>query len=185
MACTADITSKIDTATNFGIWKATRDTALSAATSTTIDAERVNVFSMAGCLESRISSLSTISTDDAKIQLDIANLNEEIKAEKANVATAQQRLALTKGPAISHYASWFPMGRPLRPLSKPILIGVSIFITLCSLSYFFRLVDVTGILSYLNAFPAIAAFLGQLTPAFWLILVVLIGVVIYFTTSKK
>jgi len=185
MACTADITSKIDSATSFGIWKTSMSTALDSATSATIDAQRVSVFSMAGCLESRINSLSTISTDDAKIQLDIAKINEEIKAEEANVSTAKQRLSLMKGPAISHYASWFPMGRPLRPLSKTVLFAVSIFIMLFSLSYFVRLVDVSGMLTYLNAFPAIAGFLGQLTPAFWLILVALIGVIIYFTTSKK
>jgi hypothetical protein len=185
MACTADITSKIATVNSFADWKKTSDAAVDRATSSTIDAERVNVFSMAGCLESSINSLSTISTDDAKIQQDIAYINEEIKAEEENVNTAQQRLVLMKGPAISHYASWFPMGRPLRPMSKPVLIGISIFIMLMSFSYLFRTMTAGDLLSRLNAIPAIAAILGQFTPAFWLVLVTLAGVIIYFTWPKK
>jgi len=181
MVCTTDTSAAIDTTGGFDSWKTARNAALDA--NPNIDAERTNIFSMASCLEDRISSLSTLSTDDAKLKLDIANLETEIKAEEANVATAKQRLDLMKGP-ISNYASWFPIGRPLRPMSKPILIGISIFIILISFSYLRSLIHMRIPGEFL-AFPAIAALLGQLTPAFWLVFVTLIGVIIYFTRSKK
>jgi hypothetical protein len=183
MVCTTDTSAVIDTAGSFNTWKAARNTALEAP-SPDIDAERKTIFSMASCLEDRISNLSTLSTDDAKLKLDIANLEKEIKAEEANVATSKQRLELMKGP-ISNYTSWFPMSRPLRPITKPILIGIGVFMILISVTYLRSIVRVGDSSYLLTTFPALAAILGQLTPAFWMVFITLVGVIIYFTRPKK
>ena len=107
-----------------------------------------------------------------------------------NIITAEERLSFVKRPAetTSHYASWFPMERPLKPISKPILIAISVFLTLAALRYSLSnvklaLVDLYAYIT--TTFPALGGFMSQLSMPFWVILVTFIAVVIYFTNTKK
>jgi hypothetical protein len=185
MSCEIDSNSF----TGFDAWAADKNASLDNPPED-ISSLRQNIFSMAECLSEKIRSLKNLSTSQAMTQLQIAKVNQDIENEKKNIITAEERLSFVKRPAetTSFYASWFPMERPLKPISKPILIAISVFLTLASLRYSISHINaaLVGLYAYvMTNFPAVGAFVSQLSMPFWVILITFIAVVIYFTNTKK
>ncbi len=117
----------------------------------------------------------------------IVQLQREIKEREEEIQIAKDRVTYIRDPDAhpSYYQSWFPMDRPMRPSSVPVLIGIVVFFTMLIL---------LGLLSFLGfnlsigapgAAPSFATIAlewlrAQLTPPFWIMLIVLIGILIWY-----
>ena len=139
-ACTADITASIATYTAFNTWKDSKNAALDSSTTSVdaLDVLKKEIFDTTNCLNDKIRGLSTLSTADANMQLTAESLTQKIKAEKKNIDVAKERLQHITEPHISHYASWFPIERPLTPISFNILLGLSTVMCCTSIAYLFQ-----------------------------------------------
>jgi hypothetical protein len=126
------------------------------------------------------------STDIYNSQVEIAELKKVFEARKLDVEVAKDRATMVQRPELtaSYYDGWFPIGRPLKRLSVPILIGfATFFITLA----FFTLLEILGIS---NAFSVYVPFektptLNPLRRPLLImtgIVILFFGVTIYFFT---
>ena len=137
------------------------------------------------CILNEITTLGTSSTD-------IALLHEEILAKTATLANAEkdislakQRVAYIRNPEeqTSNYESWFPLGRPMHPLSLIIIVAISIFLGIFYMLMILSALDIDLVFYTMPNYSASPMFLWisqQLTLSFWLVLIALISVVIYF-----
>jgi len=105
-------------------------TQINAATTTGIvDNLQTQLKSYTSCLESNIINLQSSSTTIAILQGSLASVAKEIEEAKNDLSIAKDRVASIKDPerVASYYESWFPMYRPLKHNTIPLLIGLSIF----------------------------------------------------------
>lgn len=119
---------------------------------------------------------------------DILSINDKIAEEEANAAVAQERVGYIRHPEqqVSSYESWFPMDRPMHKLTLIILISISIFL---GVFLFLMIMSTFGVDVFLYVRPSSSSsnrsgyfyqIYSQLTPPFWIALVVLISVILYF-----
>jgi hypothetical protein len=87
------------------------------------------------CIAKKTACIAKLGTTLSGSQDTILSLKEQIASEREGVEIAQQRLAYSRAPEqrTSFYQSWFPMDRPLKLVSVPILIGFSLFFLLVGL----------------------------------------------------
>ena len=186
-ACTTDINAHIASQQSFIAWKATTSAALETTlTPAQLLTIQTDIFGTSNCLDEKVRNLSALSTTDSAVQLEIENLQQQIDAEKKNVEIAQQRLASLKHKETSFYESWFPMTRPLRPTSVPILLGISASICYIALSYLLRLMGIYIFIKGPTMSVSTGSFdlLSQFTTSFWIVLLALVVVVLYYTLRK-
>jgi hypothetical protein len=81
------------------------------------------------CVEQRANALRTSPTNLSNIQATEANLDKTIEQRRKDVQIAKDRAALAVNPELtrSYYDGWFPLDRPMKPISVPILIAFSLF----------------------------------------------------------
>ena len=91
---------------------------------------QTDVTNVNACLESLVASASSLPNTISATQEHILDLNDKIIAEETSAAIARDRVAYIRNPAAatSNYESWFPLDRPMHPISIFILLGITIFI---------------------------------------------------------
>jgi hypothetical protein len=110
-----------------------------------------NVFQQ---LIENIGTNTNLSTDIYNSEVEIASLTKVLDARKLDVEVAKDRATMAQRPEMtaSYYDSWFPIGRPLKRSSVPILIGFATFFLTMG---FFTLLELFGIT---NAFSVYVPF---------------------------
>jgi len=115
------------------------------------------------------SSNSNESTTIYQTEQEIHSLKKIFEAHKADVEVAKDRAAMVLRPEItaSYYDSWFPIGRPLKQISVPILIGFATFFTTLSLFTLLEIFGISNTFSVHVPFEKNPAF-NPLTQPFWI-----------------
>lgn len=136
------------------------------------------------CLTELRNQVGSVATTLSSLQTSVTTLDKTIQQRKLDVQVAKDRAALALNPDLnrSYYDGWFPLERPLKHMTYPILIGVSLFFMTIA---FFLLLTLLGMEFELNlTVPSGSATGGtsQFTPAFWVmgaIATTLLGLSIY------
>jgi hypothetical protein len=94
---------------------------------------------------------SNSSTEIAETTQEIKNLQKQLNTRKIDIDVARDRASMTKRPEMtaSYYDGWFPLNRPLKTSSIPILIGVS---TMLLVSAFLILLEFFGLQTRITFF---------------------------------
>jgi len=137
------------------------------------------------CIVSAINTLSTSSTDVATMQVEVLNKTKQLTDAEKDISLAKDRVAYIRHPEqnTSNYESWFPLNRPMNPLSLIIIATISIFLGMFYLLMLLSAFDM-DLIFYTTPNTGVSPFFmwlrQQLTLSFWIVLIVLISVVIYF-----
>jgi hypothetical protein len=93
------------------------------------------------CISSQALSAANIVTDMSMKQSDLDNVKTTIKQRENDVKITQDRANIARNPELtrSYYDGWFPINRPLKHYTIPILIALSIFFFILSFLYFMNL----------------------------------------------
>ncbi len=202
-ACTDTLDSRLSPdetgVTAFNTWKAQTSATITELNGTITnnalpDARKVeyetlhrDIAQTLACLQEKQNTEIDVANSVYTAQDRIVQLQREIKEREEEIQIAKDRVTYIRDPDAhpSYYQSWFPMDRPMRPSSVPVLIGIVVFFTMLIL---------LGLLSFLGfnlsvgapgAAPSFATIAlewlrAQLTPPFWIILIVLIGILIWY-----
>jgi hypothetical protein len=138
-----------------------------------------NITAMIKCLQSLKADTSSLPTAVENLRQEILTLQESVEAKEEEVHIARRRVENLRRPDrdVSFYQGWFPIDRPLRHHSVPILIGFTILFFTLFIGF---ILSAMGIqfgfdASILLNSPA-GNFMKQLTPAFWVTVVLLVTV---------
>ena len=106
------------------------------------------------CLTAKLDYYSGSTT----VPYEIMDVNESIVNKQASVQIAKDRAASLQNvnSKVSYYQSWFPLARPLKHSSLPILIGLTLFMFVLLFGYLLALIGVEIKL----AFPYIESIFG-------------------------
>jgi hypothetical protein len=150
--------------------------------------KEADVGGMVFCLQEKIVESTNTPSDIANLQRANLEKGDLLKKKSAEVEIARERVDLVRGTAkrTSYYESWFPIDRPLRPASIPVLIGISLFtltmcfgfvLTLLGIKLKFEIPFLTAMFYKYQAGRTAGAgtFGQQFTPAFWIVTVLLVG----------
>ncbi len=200
-ACSVDtrLEPRVTNPTTFNLWReatsesinqlkssaATKNNVLSAGELLQMESLQKDIYNTLACLQEKHSASSNLSNGIYDAQTRILQLNEQIQAKEQDIAIAKDRVAYIRDPDAhtSYYQSWFPMDRPMRPSSIPILLGITVFM---AIFLFFAVISLLGVnVSYVptpNSFVlyALLWLRAQMTPFFFLALALLIGAVLYY-----
>ena len=190
-SCTAEINARLATPDAFSAWKGNTATDLNTIT-TPAGAPRLaqieaDVFSTVGCIQEKINGLNALPTTISKAQEDILKLQEQLLNRKDTIRVAKDRVAYLTEPEykVSFYESWFPINRPLKPVTIPVLISLATFLTLLSLGFLFALVGIYVFIQFPQlGSPGGPSFFAQLTPAFWGLFAVSLTAILYLIYRK-
>lgn len=96
------------------------------------------------CISSDINQKQDISSEIYTIQKTLDKKREEAKDKEEIAAQAKERATLLEKPynKTTVWEAWFPLGRPLKKESVPVLLGLSIFFLVLSLGLFLRLASI-------------------------------------------
>ena len=96
-------------------------------------------------------SSSTGSTEVAQTTQEIKSLKKQLDKRTTDVDVARDRASMTKRPEMtaSYYDGWFPLNRPLKTSSIPVLIGIS---TMLLVSAFLILLEFFGLQTRITYF---------------------------------
>ena len=159
----------------------------SSTQQTTLIQAATDIMNMNLCLQEKVRSNYGLANSIHSSQDQIQALNKQITQEEANASVSKDRVGYIRNPErhVSNYESWFPIDRPMQTFSLLIIISISLFVSIFAL---LMLVSFMGINLSLFIDPAMSVtrsswaywLYSQVTPVTWAILIVLIGVVIYF-----
>jgi hypothetical protein len=135
----------VDTAT-FEQWRQTTTDQLNALAANTMptETEMASVISLqkdvsatTACIASKFNEVASASSDIFRLETQIAENEAVLVQRKKDIEVARDRALNQRYPerTKSYYDGWFPLTRPLKHLTIPILIGVSLF--LLSLTFFY------------------------------------------------
>jgi hypothetical protein len=153
------------------------------------DTIKGDVESTLACLQEKYSTELDVANNVNTAQERIVQLQREIKEREEEIQIAKDRVTYIRDPDAhpSYYQSWFPMDRPMRPSSVPLLIGIVVFFTMLIL---LALLSFLGFnLSVGSSIPGAAPstssiivqwILAQLTLPFWIVLAALVGILIWY-----
>jgi hypothetical protein len=139
--CTPAILSDINSQAVFNTWSSAQSTSINSPTATVATVTEVEntLTSYEKCLQYQITSLGTSATTIAQLQHAITKTNAEIVSAKNDVEIAKDRAKSVVHPerVSSYYESWFPINRPLKHYTIPLLIGTAL--VLLSVTFFLTL----------------------------------------------
>lgn len=182
-SCTDEINERIKDATSFYAWRTQTDTNINSATSIIqIDSILGSIMGTNTCLEEKVNAVGGTSTSIAQMQTDILNIQDQLKLKNEAIRISKERLSYLTNPShnVSYYQSWFPLFRPLKPQTIPILIGIATFFTAAAVCYL--LYSIIGLAAI---FLFITTLLKQMTVAFWILLAISIGVIVYLAQRQQ
>lgn len=128
--CDVNTKTTIDSQAMFNVWNSGLSAEISGASSIgAVNVAQGKITSFKNCLKSEINKLESSSTLIASDQAQIESIDEEIKEAQNDVAIAKDRALTARNSdhVSSYYESWFPINRPLKHYTIPLLIGLSIF----------------------------------------------------------
>lgn len=149
MSCTPSIIADLQNTDTFLNWVSrviTKTNAIAANPNPTIDDINNLTYTIApdvkehqNCIESLSVNAASVSTDVATLSDNIERLKGAIVEREADVAVTHDRAVIARNPELtrSYYDGWFPINRPLKHYTIPLLISLSLF--LFALSFFFLL----------------------------------------------
>lgn len=149
MSCTPSITADLQNTDTFSAWVSRITTQLGRIAENpnpTIDDINNITYTIAPDVKAHQDCISSLSIDAAGVSTDVANLTnniallkEVINHREGDVAVTHDRAAMARNPELTrgYYDSWFPISRPLKHYTIPLLISLALF--LFALSFFFIL----------------------------------------------
>lgn len=141
------------------------------------------------CINSKITKVQSSTNTIFDGQYSIADLEQQIETEKKNIDIAKQRLESIRHPErhTSFYESWFPLDRPMNPVTiitlLTLIIFISVFLLLCLLSLTginLTIITQTETMGSMNRYSFYNWIKSQFTFSFFVSLCVLAAVIIYF-----
>jgi hypothetical protein len=196
-ACTAELNNTIASPSSFITWYQGYKTILSIFSQITTDpapeqqtslsAVQTSVTNMKSCLQEKVNTNANVPTTISNNHDDILSLQDEIKQEEINASIAKDRVESIRHPEqnVSHYESWFPIDHPLQKITVIVLISINIFMFTF---LFLMMMSLAGYDVYLYTQPrrefiqrtSFGWIYSQLTPPFWIALVVIISIILYY-----
>jgi hypothetical protein len=97
--------------------------------------------SLQKCLQTDLLTAQDVSAKVYSLQKELDMAEKEAKETQVSVKEAKERATLLEQPyaKTNHWESWFPLGRPLRQESVPVLLSFAILFLTLSLGMFLRL----------------------------------------------
>ena len=116
------------------------------------------------CLQQEVLSRQCEASKIYTLQQETQALREELKEKRQIVMDAKERARLLEDPysKTTVHALWFPLGRPLKKESVPVLLSVSILFLILSLGMFLRLMNIGFELNFSGITMAKNAIVGRL-----------------------
>ena len=157
--------------------------------SSDLTAIQTEIQTVVDCINGRITRVESSTNTIFNGQYDIADLQKQIETEKANIDIAKQRLESIRHPErhTSFYESWFPIDRPMNPVTIITLLTLTIFISVFLLLCFLSLAGINltiitqaDTIGSMNRFSFYTWVKSQFTFSFFISLCVLAAVIIYF-----
>jgi hypothetical protein len=200
-ACAVDtaLEPRITGSATFSAWKETTSLAinrliasantkngqLSAGEQAEFEGLQRDVYNTLGCLQEKHVAAATTSNSINDAQTRLLQLQEELKKREEEIQIAKDRVAFIRDPDAhpSYYQSWFPMDRPMKPVSISIFIGIVVF---ASMFIFLGLLSFIGVdISVVSmqgsmTFGVLQWVRAQLTPMFLLVGIALIATFLYY-----
>lgn len=101
----------------------------------------IDVNNHLNCVNQMGTNSGTLATEVAMMQSSMDDLDAAIKEREHDVQITHDRAAMARNPEMtrSYYDGWFPLSRPMKHYSVPILIGISIFLASLALFLFLAL----------------------------------------------
>lgn len=98
------------------------------------------VSSYISCIQKDILQRNDISSQLYNLQQEVEGTRTDLKEKLQIVGEAKERADQLEHPynSTTWWESWFPLGRPVRKESVPVLLSVSIFMLVFSLGIFLR-----------------------------------------------
>ena len=150
-ACTRSIEADLQDTDTFRLWINrinVRLQALSLSTNPTVDDINDLAYNIApdvkkhqDCLSSKALSAATMATGVSTKQAELDNLKNTIKQRENDVKITHDRAKIARNPELTrgYYDGWFPINRPLKHYTIPLLVALSIFFFVLSFLYFLNL----------------------------------------------
>jgi hypothetical protein len=160
------------------------NTALIPVTGDTSSTEATNLLN---CLRGKLNYYS----GSAAVPYEIMDVNQSIANKQASVQIAKDRAASLQNvnSKVSYYQSWFPLAKPLKQSSLPILIGLTLFMMVLLFGYLLAVVGVEIKLAfpYIESVFGIRSFSDLISKPVLLLIIVCIllgSLVAYFIYDK-
>jgi hypothetical protein len=139
-----------------------------------------NITDATYCYNKKISERVQIPTTIATMQNDIMQMTSAMEADREALEISKARATYideARRP-VSYYESWFPLGRPLAPLTLLLLVGVTAFMAILGTLLLFSTLGINVIAERTALTNPILIWLSRLGYPFWIALVLLI---VFFT----
>lgn len=140
--CTNTEKGILETDVAFNTWKSEQTTWISStqagltgtpdatvASVPQLSTRQTQIQKVKACLGELNSAVQAASTTQSSLNSDIEMKKRTIEERKADIEIARDRATLAANPDYnrSYYDGWFPLDRPLRQQTIPILIGFALF----------------------------------------------------------
>ena len=153
MACTQVIENDLVDSTTFERWVRLQTDALNVIANSPIitdeDSDKAylivdDVNAHYECVKEKNNSVTNVTTDVATLQSRFQELKDAIDERKGDIAVAKDRAILTRSPELSrsYYDGLFPINRPFRHYTIPLLIALSLFLGTMSFFYFMSILGI-------------------------------------------
>lgn len=173
MACAA-VGNTLDSQALFDAWKMSKETMIPDAGAEEINRTLLEIRDINGCLSEKMADPRNLGALRGEIATAIAGI--EADREAMEIAKARVTYMDAARRPVSHYESWFPIGRPLKPFMIPLLMGLTSFLVILGL---FLLLSMFGLSVTGQKTPIMNPTLLWLTSfgwPFWIVLVLLVAV---------
>jgi len=162
-------------------------------TSATVDdikeilAQDDEVISINMCLQRKIKETKEAATTYNKVLGENKRLEDVIKRRGTDIQVAKDRALLAIDPDMTrnYYSGWFPMSRPIKDSTVPILIGFSIFFTALVFLTILAIIGLDVRILRPNVKMNVTGGKNNIIKILGGIIVILIGVTIYGFTKAK
>lgn len=128
------------------------------------------------CLQSRSTNQAQIPTTIGTLQNDIIQMTSAMEADREALEISKARATYideARRP-VSYYESWFPVGRPLTPLTQLLLIAFTTFMAILGGFLLFSTVGINVTAQRTPMTNPILLWLSRFGYPFWIVLVILI-----------
>lgn len=164
-------------------------TSKSAANDAILAQVKASLVEVDGCVNDKISNLSNASGNIAKLNEDILSATEKLHQAEKDIQVAKDRVGYIRHPErnTSNYESWFPIDRPISIFSMILLVCLTLFLGTFLLLLILSFAGINLVIfspGGREENPIVTMILEQLTFSFWVVLIILVSVVIYFTSKK-
>jgi hypothetical protein len=179
---------EIKTDERFQAWVERKYGFIVTGSSTALNNVNPNINDVKTCISTQLGQLRSTNTEAPQTMEAILALQEQIKKKEEEILIAKDRARLARegSQSPSYYESWFPLGRPVKPLVNLFFIAFSLFFLLVALFFGASLAGFTVTVLYptpkfsLTTGPSfVSRFFSVFPPSFWLLLAIGGGILYY------